>query len=151
MRRRTSGAPMHRLLRLGTSCVGKATAAPPESFRVFSSFVDRVESPWPIGLKERAVASCARPFAAAAAGFLDANSVADRVVEVVKNFSKVDPSKVTREAKFDKDLGLDSLDAVEVVMAIEEEFAVEIPDAEADKILSVKEAVEYIAANPDAK
>ena len=49
------------------------------------------------------------------------------------------------------DLGLDSLDAVEVVMAIEDEFAIEIPDAEADKILSVEDAVKYIAAHPQAK
>lgn len=54
-------------------------------------------------------------------------------------------------AHFTKDLGLDSLDAVEVVMALEEEFAIEIPDAEADKILSVDDAVTYIAAHPHAK
>ena len=49
------------------------------------------------------------------------------------------------------DLGLDSLDAVEVVMAIEDEFAIEIPDAEADKIASVSDAIEYISAHPMAK
>jgi len=77
--------------------------------------------------------------------------VTDRVVSVVKNFNKVDPAKVGPNASFGADLGLDSLDTVEVVMAMEEEFAVEIPDAEADKITSVAEAVEYLAANPDAK
>ena len=46
---------------------------------------------------------------------------------------------------------MDSLDTVEMVMAIEEEFAIEIPDAEADKILSIEEASEYISSNPDAK
>ena len=50
-----------------------------------------------------------------------------------------------------KDLGLDSLDTVEVVMAMEEEFCVEIPDSEADKINSVGEAIEYFAAHPHAK
>lgn len=55
------------------------------------------------------------------------------------------------QANFQKDLGLDSLDTVELVMALEEEFAVEIPDAEADKILSVPEAISYIAAHPMAK
>lgn len=50
-----------------------------------------------------------------------------------------------------KDLALDSLDVVEVVMAVEEEFAIEIPDAEADKILSVADAVEYISSHPQAK
>ena len=48
-------------------------------------------------------------------------------------------------------MGLDSLDAVEVVMAIEDEFAIEIPDAEADKIASIDDAVEYISAHPMAK
>ena len=73
------------------------------------------------------------------------------MVAVVKNFNKVDPAKVSPSSSFGADLGLDSLDTVEVVMAMEEEFAVEIPDAEADKITSVAEAVEYLAANPDAK
>ena len=85
------------------------------------------------------------------AGFLDKSEVPDRVVSVVKNFNKVDPAKVGPTSVFASDLGLDSLDTVEVVMAMEEEFAVEIPDAEADKITSVAEAVEYLAANPDAK
>lgn len=61
------------------------------------------------------------------------------------------PSQVSPTAAFQTDLGLDSLDVVELVMAMEEEFAIEIPDAEADKITSVPEAVEYIAANPMAK
>ena len=85
------------------------------------------------------------------AGYLDKSEVTDRVVSVVKNFNKVDPAKVGPSSSFGADLGLDSLDTVEVVMAMEEEFAVEIPDAEADKITSVAEAVEYLAANPDAK
>ncbi len=59
--------------------------------------------------------------------------------------------QVTPEAHFEKDLGLDSLDVVELVMALEEEFGVEIPDAEADKIASVSEAVNYIISNPLAK
>merc|ERR1740124_379036 len=83
--------------------------------------------------------------------FLDPSDVADRIVSVVKNFDKVEESKVTTESKFADDLGLDSLDSVEVVMAIEDEFAVEIPDAEADKIASVSDAVEYISGHPMAK
>ena len=83
--------------------------------------------------------------------FLDAGEVTERIVQVVKNFDKVDEDKVTPESRFAQDLGLDSLDAVEVVMAIEDEFAVEIPDAEADKIASIGDAVEYITAHPMAK
>lgn len=59
--------------------------------------------------------------------------------------------QVTPNCNFQKDLGLDSLDTVEVVMAFEEEFAVEIPDVEADKILSTADAIEYLASHPQAK
>ncbi|KAL9675591.1 hypothetical protein QQ045_003793 [Rhodiola kirilowii] len=83
--------------------------------------------------------------------FLDKSEVTDRVINVVKNFQKVDPSRVTPEAHFQNDLGLDSLDAVEVVMALEEEFGFEIPDNEADKINSIKLAVDFIASHPQAK
>lgn len=64
---------------------------------------------------------------------------------------QVDPTKVTDSAKFKDDLSLDSLDAVEVVMAIEDEFTIEIPDSEADKILSISDAVAYIISHPAAK
>ena len=83
--------------------------------------------------------------------FLNADDVTDRIVQVVKNFDKVDPAKVHASSKFVDDLGLDSLDTVEVVMAIEDEFAIEIPDTEADKIASIGDATEYIAAHPMAK
>ena len=82
--------------------------------------------------------------------FLDAAEVTDRIVSVVQNFDQVDPAKVGADTTFES-LGLDSLDVVEVVMAIEDEFAIEIPDQEADKIASITEAVEYIAAHPMAK
>ena len=59
--------------------------------------------------------------------------------------------QVSPVSTFSTDLGLDSLDAVEVVMALEEEFSVEIPDAEADKIASVADAVTYLSSNPNAK
>lgn len=83
--------------------------------------------------------------------FLDKGEVADRVVSVVKNFQKVEPSKVTPSAHFQKDLGLDSLDTVEIVMAFEEEFSFEIPDNDAEKIDSIKTAVDFIASHPQAK
>ncbi len=59
--------------------------------------------------------------------------------------------QVTPAASFQKDLGLDSLDTVEVVMAFEEEFAIEIPDADADKIASVSDAISFISSHPMAK
>ncbi|KAK3441254.1 acyl carrier protein 2, mitochondrial [Eucalyptus grandis] len=83
--------------------------------------------------------------------FLDKSEVTDRVVTVVKNFQKVDPSKVTPNAHFQNDLGLDSLDTVEIVMALEEEFGFEIPDNEADKINTIELAVDFIASHPQAK
>ncbi|XP_022718435.1 acyl carrier protein 2, mitochondrial-like [Durio zibethinus] len=83
--------------------------------------------------------------------FLDKSEVTDRVISVVKNFQKVDPSKVAPDAHFQNDLGLDSLDTVEVVMALEEEFGFEIPDNEADKISTINLAVEFIASHPQAK
>ncbi|KAF2595253.1 hypothetical protein F2Q70_00044912 [Brassica cretica] len=78
------------------------------------------------------------------------SDVTDRVISVVKNFQRVDPSKVTPKAHFINDLGLDSLDNVEVVMALEEEFGFEIPDNDADKIQSVDLAVDFIASHPQA-
>eukprot|EP00977_Amphora_coffeiformis_P013929 scaffold3806_cov169-Amphora_coffeaeformis.AAC.5 len=83
--------------------------------------------------------------------FLDASEVTDRILTIVKNFDQVDPAKVSPTTKFADDLGLDSLDIVEVVMAIEDEFAIEIPDQEADKITSIAEAIEYISTHPMAK
>mmetsp|Transcript_13670 Transcript_13670/g.31215 ORF Transcript_13670/g.31215 Transcript_13670/m.31215 type:complete len:157 (-) Transcript_13670:367-837(-) len=83
---------------------------------------------------------------------LSKDEVTARVLEVVKNMDKVEPGKVTAEScEFTKDLGLDSLDTVEVVMAFEEEFSLEIPDDDADKIASVQGAIEYIAKHPMAK
>eukprot|EP01040_Poterioochromonas_malhamensis_P010877 gene10877-11853_t len=83
--------------------------------------------------------------------FLDTKVVTERILSVIKNYEKVNPAKVTDAARFKEDLDLDSLDAVELVMAIEEEFNIEIPDAEADKILSVQDAVKYVSAHPMAK
>lgn len=59
--------------------------------------------------------------------------------------------QVSETASFKQDLQLDSLDEVEIVMAIEEEFALEIPDAEADKIKSTRDVIEFVASHPRAK
>lgn len=70
-----------------------------------------------------------------------------RVTELVVENLGVDADKVTENANFVDDLGADSLDAVELVMALEEEFGIEIPDEDAEKITSVAEAVSYVKAN----
>ncbi|KAK3173509.1 Acyl carrier protein, mitochondrial [Lepraria neglecta] len=68
---------------------------------------------------------------------LSKTEVEGRIMDMLKNFDKVkDASKLSNTSHFSNDLGLDSLDTVEVVMAIEEEFSIEIPDKEADGILS---------------
>ncbi|TFY83583.1 hypothetical protein EWM64_g412 [Hericium alpestre] len=85
----------------------------------------------------------------AAAG-LNKSEIEARVLDVFKGFEKVDLAKLSPIARFTEDLGLDSLDAVEVVMAVEEEFAIEIPDAEADEIKTVQQAIDYIAKTPEA-
>ena len=74
-------------------------------------------------------------------------SVEDRVKKIIVDQLGVEEELVTPEASFVDDLGADSLDTVELVMALEEEFGVEIPDEDAEKITRVKEATEYITAN----
>ena len=74
-------------------------------------------------------------------------AVADKVKGIIVEQLGVDEDEVTMEASFTEDLGADSLDIVELVMAFEEEFDIEIPDEEAEKISSVKDAVEYIQNN----
>ncbi len=72
------------------------------------------------------------------------SDVAARVKKVVVEHLGVDEDKVTESASFIDDLGADSLDTVELVMAFEEEFGIEIPDDAAEKILTVKDAVDFI-------
>jgi acyl carrier protein len=68
----------------------------------------------------------------------------DKVQKIVAEQLGVDASEVKPEANFANDLGADSLDTVELVMALEEEFDIEIPDEAAEKILTVQQAVDYI-------
>jgi acyl carrier protein len=72
------------------------------------------------------------------------SDVAERVKKIVIDHLGVDEAKVTDSASFIDDLGADSLDTVELVMAFEEEFGVEIPDDAAEKIVTVKDATDYI-------
>eukprot|EP00252_Welwitschia_mirabilis_P018342 TRINITY_DN40770_c0_g1_i1.p1 TRINITY_DN40770_c0_g1~~TRINITY_DN40770_c0_g1_i1.p1 ORF type:complete len:124 (+),score=20.25 TRINITY_DN40770_c0_g1_i1:88-459(+) len=92
---------------------------------------------------------CSRLFSSHAG--LDKADVTERVLSVIKDYPKVDPSKVLPTAHFYKDLGLDSLDTVELVFALEEEFGFEMPDKDADKIDSCAIAIDYIAAHPAAR
>ena len=63
----------------------------------------------------------------------------------------VDEDEVTLDARFTDDLGADSLDLVEMIMALEEEFGIEIPDEDAEKILTVRDALEYVQAHAPAE
>ncbi|QCI79245.1 acyl carrier protein [Hankyongella ginsenosidimutans] len=78
------------------------------------------------------------------------SDVAERVKKIVVEHLGVDAGKVTESASFIDDLGADSLDTVELVMAFEEEFSIEIPDDAAEKILTVKDAIDFIQANASA-
>ena len=71
-------------------------------------------------------------------------SVEEKVKEIIIDQLGVDEKQVSPEASFIDDLGADSLDTVQLVMALEEEFDIEIPDEEAEKIASVKNAIDYI-------
>mmetsp|Transcript_16199 Transcript_16199/g.28373 ORF Transcript_16199/g.28373 Transcript_16199/m.28373 type:complete len:183 (-) Transcript_16199:133-681(-) len=84
-------------------------------------------------------------------GFLPKKEVIYRVVDVVKCFENVDPNKVTETSHFKKDLGLDSLDTVELMIAIEDEFNIEVLDDDADKMESVADVIHYIQNNINAQ
>ncbi|KAM1009043.1 hypothetical protein FF1_005367 [Malus domestica] len=86
--------------------------------------------------------------AAAGAG---ADQIKDRVIKLVKKFDKIDASKVTETADFQKDLSLDSLDRVELVMAFEEEFSIEIPEEKADKLTCCADVARYITSGAEHK
>ncbi len=75
------------------------------------------------------------------------SDTADRVKKIVVEHLGVEESKVTESASFIDDLGADSLDIVELVMAFEEEFGIEIPDDAAEKIVTVKDATDFIEAH----
>ena len=75
------------------------------------------------------------------------STIVERVTKLVCEQLGVKEEEVTSEASFVEDLGADSLDTVELVMALEEEFETEIPDEEAEKITTVKEAIDYIEAH----
>ena len=80
-----------------------------------------------------------------------ASEIESRVKKIIEDQLGVSTDQVTNDASFIDDLGADSLDTVELVMALEEEFDIEIPDEDAEKITRVKEAVEYIESHSKKK
>jgi NADH dehydrogenase (ubiquinone) 1 alpha/beta subcomplex 1 len=80
---------------------------------------------------------------------LTVQMVKDRVILVLRLYDKINPDKLTLESHFLNDLGLDSLDHVEVIMAMEDEFAFEIPDSDAERLMRPADIVQYIADKED--
>ncbi|KAL3987357.1 Rho GTPase-activating protein 12/27 [Sarotherodon galilaeus] len=80
---------------------------------------------------------------------LTLETIKERVMYVLKLYDKISPEKLQTSSHFMKDLGLDSLDQVEIIMAMEDEFGFEIPDAEAEKLMTPEEIVQYIADKKD--
>jgi len=74
-------------------------------------------------------------------------AVEERVKQIVVEQLGVDPGAVTGEASFVDDLGADSLDRVELIMALEETFGLEVPDSDAEKMVTVQDAIDYIQKN----
>jgi len=79
------------------------------------------------------------------------DQIMDQVISLVKKFDKIDATKVTETADFQKDLCLDSLDRVELVMAFEQEFSIEIPDEKADRLTCCADVAKYIISEADQK
>ena len=75
------------------------------------------------------------------------STIEERVKKIVAEQLDVKEEKITNSASFVEDLGADSLDTVELVMALEEEFETEIPDEQAEKITTVQEAIDYVTAH----
>ena len=78
-----------------------------------------------------------------------AENITEKVRDIIVEQLGVNPEQVTKEAKFIEDLGADSLDTVELVMAFEEEFGIDVPDEEAEKLLSVADVIRYVEENAE--
>jgi len=79
------------------------------------------------------------------------SSIAEKVASIIAEQLEVEPMKVISNARFDTDLNADSLDVVELVMAFEEAFDIEIPDEDAEKIQTVQQAIDYITKTTENK
>jgi acyl carrier protein len=78
-----------------------------------------------------------------------ADNIKEKVRDIIVEQLGVNPEQVTDEAKFIEDLGADSLDTVELVMAFEEEFGIDVPDEEAEKLQAVGDVVRYVEENAE--
>ena len=78
-----------------------------------------------------------------------AENIADKIRDIIVEQLGVNPEQVTPDAKFIEDLGADSLDTVELVMAFEEEFGIDVPDEEAEKLQAVSDVVRYVEENSE--
>jgi len=78
---------------------------------------------------------------------INMSKVAEKVKEIVVEQLGISPEQVSNDSKFIEDLGADSLDQVELIMALEEEFGTDIPDDEAEKLATVQDAITYVEAN----
>ena len=79
--------------------------------------------------------------------FMSSEEIFEKVKNIIVELLQVSEDSVTLESQFIDDLGADSLDLVELIMGIEEEFGIEIPDGEAEKVVTVEDVVEYIKEN----
>lgn len=77
------------------------------------------------------------------------SNIAERVKKIISEQLDIEEQKIIPSANFIEDLGADSLDTVELVMALEEEFETEIPDEDAEKIKTVQDAIDYITGNKE--
>jgi len=80
---------------------------------------------------------------------LSLKTINDRVMLILQLFDKINPEKITLDSHFMKDLGLDSLDHVEIMLQLEREFAIEIPDADAEELVTPRKIVQYICDAED--
>ena len=78
------------------------------------------------------------------------NSIEEKVKDIIVEQLGVNPEQVNPEAKFIEDLGADSLDTVELVMAFEEEFSIEVPDEDAEKLQTVGDVITYVESNKES-
>ncbi|KAK9534661.1 NADH:ubiquinone oxidoreductase subunit AB1b [Anarhichas minor] len=136
-------------LRLSTGSLAVRAAVAPSAFvhRPLSFSADSRRTRWLVPTRIPSVGVLCRQYGDLPP--LTLETIKERVMYVLKLYDKINPEKLDTCSHFMKDLGLDSLDQVEIIMAMEDEFGFEIPDAEAEKLMSPEEIVQYIADKKD--